>query len=406
MTDKNGKSLRIVLVGISWPPETFIEGLIKGLIEAGSEVTVACDEKPAASWLPHPQFHWLHAPVWRGSMAARLVRTARMRTSVPSKGSNDIRRFKSHVRRTDGWRERVQAWHLLLPFAGLRWDIIYFPWNSAAISYLPLFELGSPVILSCRGSQLNIAPLDPMRSGLKEALQETFQKAAAVHCVSEAIMHQAAKYGLEPEKARVIRPAVDPQFFYPPADKLQTDQFWVTTTGTLTWPKGHEYALQSISNLRDRGINVRFNILGDGPDRQRMLYTIRDLNLEKVVRLHGLKSQEGVRELLQKSDVFLLSSLSEGISNAVLEAMACGIPIVTTDCGGMTEAVTDGVEGFVVPVRNADAITGALKMLWEDPQLRRRMGKAGRQRVEKSFSLVQQVDQFTSLYKQTAQASH
>ncbi len=395
--------LKIVFVGISWPPETFIERLIKGLIQAGAEVTVACERRPVASWLPHRQFRWLYAPAWRGSMASRLVRTARMRIRYLNRKSSHVRLFESHVRQAVSWRERIQSWHKLLPFVGLRSDVIYFPWNSAAISYLPLFELGMPVILSCRGTQVNIAPLNPERSQLKEELATTFRKAAAVHCVSQAILNEATKYGLESKKADVIRPAVDPTFFFPATQVHPSNIFRISTTGGLSWRKGHEYALQSIRALKDRGINLHFNIIGEGPERERLLYSVRDLKLEAVVRLHGRKTPEGVRELLQSSDVFLLSSLSEGISNALLEAMACGVPVVTTDCGGMGEVVTDGVEGFVIPVRNVDAITEALKRLFEDPALRKRMGNAGRQRVENSFSLSQQIDQFLSLCERTAQ---
>ena len=406
MTGTNSERLRIVFAGISWPPETFIQRLINGLIEAGAEITVACEQQPEPKWLSHSQFQWLYAPTWRGSLVARLLETARMRLKSPGRGSSDISLFKTHARRIKNWRERIPIWHQLLPFAGLRWDIIYFPWNSAAISYLPLFELGSPVVVSCRGTQVSIAPLNPERSDLADALQKTFQKAAAVHCVTEAILSDAAKYGLDPQKARVIRPAVDPKFFSPRVnDVARGDTFHITTTGALIWRKGYEYALQSIRNLLDQGIKVQFNILGAGPERSRVLYTIRDLNLEDVVQLHGPKGPEEVRELLQRSDAFLLSSLSEGISNALLEAMACAVPVVTTDCGGMREAVTDGVEGFVVPTRNAAAITKALITLSNDPELGKRMGKAGRRRVEESFSLSRQIDQFLSLYKQIAQAS-
>ena len=397
-------AVSIAFVGISWPPETFIERLIKGLIQAGAEVTVACDSRPVANWLPHHQLNWLYAPSWRGSLLVRLIRTGRMTIKSLGRGLNDVRLFKPYVEQADTWRKRVQSWHQLLPFVGFRPDIIYFPWNSAAISHLPLFDLGVPVILSCRGSQVNVSPLNSQRSQLKDELAETFRKAAAVHCVSEAILNEATKYGLDTQKANVIRPAVDPEFFCLPAENVpDSETFRITTTGALIWRKGYEYALQSIRALKDRGINVRFSIVGEGPERDRVLFNIRDLDLEGVVQLHGVKSPAAVREVLQNSDVFLLSSLSEGISNALLEAMACRLPVVTTDCGGMREAVKNGVEGFVVPVRDVDAMTEALGTLWQNPKLRIQMGEAGRKRVLQSFSLPRQVEQFLSLCKQTAQ---
>jgi glycosyltransferase involved in cell wall biosynthesis len=103
---------------------------------------------------------------------------------------------------------------------------------------------------------------------------------------------------------------------------------------------------------------------------------------------------------LQRADVFVLASLSEGISNAVLEAMACGLPIVTTDCGGMREAITDGVEGFVVPVRDSESMANALEKLIADKVLRAEMGCRARERILGGFTLERQVEQFLAMYEE------
>ena len=84
------------------------------------------------------------------------------------------------------------------------------------------------------------------------------------------------QYGLSPEKAYVIRPAVSVDFFNPSGCKTQNGVFRVVTTGALIWLKGYEYALLAIRQLKDKGVRVRFDIIGDGPERQRLLYTIRD----------------------------------------------------------------------------------------------------------------------------------
>jgi len=238
---------------------------------------------------------------------------------------------------------------------------------------------------------------------LRNSLPEVFNRASAVHCVSEAIKQEAVKYGLDPGKAWVIRPAVDPDVFRP-AGSSRTGEGLVNiaTIASPIWSKGYEYVLQAVRMVLDQGYQVRFHIVGDGPERQRVVYTVHDLDLEDAVVLHGRCSEEQVVRLLQQSDVFLLSSLSEGISNAVLEAMACGLPIVTTECGGMREAVTDGVEGFVVPVRDPTAMAEALIRLIEDPDLRRRMGHAGRERVLREFTLDQQVQQWLELLEAVA----
>src|SRR5690606_30820887 len=123
------------------------------------------------------------------------------------------------------------------------------------------------------------------------------------------------------------------------------------------------------------------------------------LGLEVHVSRCGRLTPAEVRSRLQQADAFLLSSLSEGISNAVLEAMACGLPIVTTDCGGMREAVSDGVEGFVVPTRDPQAMAEALHRLATAPARARAMGRVGRERVCREFTLRNQAQDFATLYR-------
>jgi len=354
------QGLHILVVGMAWPPETFLARLLCGLLDRGVAVTLVSARRPDAAWLIRRGFHWL-----------------------PS----------IHLK---GWPVRHLAW--FGRNAARRWDLIYFPWNSAAIGHLPLFDLGLPAVISSRGSQVNIAPHNPRRAEIRAGLRSTFEKAAAVHCVSEAILTESQNFGLDPSKAVVIHPAVDVEFFCPPSERRETDDvFHVISTGSLIWVKGYEYALSAVRRLKDQGVPVKYTIIGDGPERQRVRYTIQDLGLEEQVTLSGRQPPEEVRNALQQADAFLLSSLSEGISNAVLEAMSCGLPVVTTDCGGMREAVTDGVEGFVVPVRDLDAITVSLSALWRSPERRCEQGKAGRDRVLRDFRSDHQIDEFIAL---------
>lgn len=362
--------LRVLFVGLRWPPETFILRLIAGLERRGIGVTVATRERPSGpdaarvAWLPLP-----------GGPASPLGRA---------------------WRRVGPGRARRDA----LPVAGF--DVVYFPWNSAAIAYQDVLGR-APAVISCRGSQINVAPHNPERAAIRDGLAATFGRAAAVHCVSAQIRDEATRYGLDPRKAVIIHPAVDPALFRPaaapsPLRPGSPSPLRLLTTGSIIWRKGYEYALLAVRELLDRGVAAHFDIIGDGPEGQRLRYTIHDLALQDHVTWHGACPPAEVLRRLQAADVFLLTSLSEGISNAVLEAMACGLPVVTTDVDGMPEAVTDGVEGFLVPPRDPAATAGALARLAASPDLRRTMGDAGRRRVQRDFALDDQIAAFVDLF--------
>jgi colanic acid/amylovoran biosynthesis glycosyltransferase len=391
--------MKVLIIGAKWPPETFLDRLIIGLVDKGVDVTFAVEKGNNDSSVSHPGIRWLNAPSWQGPIPLRLILLSRMFLRGLILDFSMICRIASLIRPVPDFQERLKTWFRYLPFVGHKWDIVYFPWNGHATTYGQFFQGNCPYVVSCRGSQINILPHQPGRQRYIEELRETFCTAAAIHCVSDAIKAEARQYGLDPDKARVIRPAVDPNFFHPGEGSKPSYNFTIISVGSLIWSKGYEYALQAIRLLVDQRIAVSFHIIGDGPERQRILYTIYDLKLTGQVQLHGSLAPTQVRSQLQQADAFLLGSLSEGISNAVLEAMACGLPVVTTDCGGMREAVTDGVEGFVVPRANPQAMAAALSQLALDQEKRRKMGERGRVRILEHFTLAQQVQDFIKMYQ-------
>lgn len=315
----------------------------------------------------------------------------------------DYRTMTGALGKVSGASERVRLRHRFGPFMGRRWDVMYFPWISSAVEHLPVFEQARAVVVSCRGTQINVAPHCPARSSMVREYRVCFDRASAVHCVSQAMVESACEMGLERGKAVVIRPAVDPEQFVPRESEPGTDcPLSVSCVGNLAWVKGHEWALMAVRECVDRGLDLRFDLVGDGPERSRVLYTIGDLGLSRHVRWHGKLPVDRVAAIVRNSDVFLQSSISEGISNAVLEAMSCGVPIVTTECGGMREAVRDGVEGIVTEIGNSHAMAEAIWRLGRDRDGRRAMGEAGRRRVINEFNLKGHVDRWVKLLTRVA----
>lgn len=394
-------ALRVLFVGVKWPPETFLTRLMHGLAQRGVHVTLTAPNPPDDRWQPIANVDILVTHSWSGAAATRFARTGGRLVAASARSLPETRRLMNAARGRGSAGRTIENLYRWLPFAGRSWDVIYFPWNATAITYLPLMDKG-PSVVSCRGTQVNVSPHNPQRAELREGLGVTFRKAAAVHCVSEAIRDEALKYGLDKAKSVVIRPAIDPEVFRPAPSRVPNGLFQVISTGDVIWRKGYEYALAAVRRLVDEGVPVRYDIVGNGVENQRLLFTIRDLQLDKHVHWHGQLPPAEVVARLQQADVFLLPSLSEGISNAVLEGMACGLPVVTTRVGGMAEAVTDGAEGFLVPARDGMGLADALLALWHWPRLRERMGAAGRERVTREFRLSDQTDAFVKLFRSVA----
>ncbi len=163
-----GKPLHVLIAGIRWPPETFLARLIDGLLHAGVQITVATANRPEAGWQRRSGFTWLPAPAWEGNYPLRLLRLGWQMSRAWISSPRDMRILGKQVRQTNAINARLRLWQRWSPYAGKRWDVIYFPWNSGAIEHLALFDLGMPVVISCRGSQVNVAPHNPQRTDIQE----------------------------------------------------------------------------------------------------------------------------------------------------------------------------------------------------------------------------------------------
>jgi colanic acid/amylovoran biosynthesis glycosyltransferase len=333
-----------------------------------------------------------------------VLATARlpgMAAAAMRRSPEECRRLVELIRsRRHKARDVAKHLYRLLPFVGEHPDIMHFEFASKAVELIELFDLlPCRKVVSCRGADVSIQPLsDPE---LADGLREVFNRVDRVHCVSRDILERGCDFGLDPEKAFVNHPSIDSSFFQPPAlPRRQDGPLTIVSVGRLHWKKGYEYALQAIRSLVDRGVSAHYQIVGEGAAEDAIRFALWELRLEDRVELLGAQPKERVRELLTSADVFLLPSLSEGLSNAALEAMATELPVVTTTAGGMAEAVRDGIEGYVVPTRSPDLMAERLARLAADPTLRAEMGRRGRDRIEESFTIERQTARFLECYRE------
>jgi len=162
--------------------------------------------------------------------------------------------------------------------------------------------------------------------------------------------------------------------------------------------KDHASLLTAIATLRTRHPSVRLVLIGDGPCQEPLRAQATRLGIADAVTFAGERVGH-TNNIHQLFDVSVLCSLSEGFPNALVEAMAAGVPVVATAVGGNVDAVVDGVTGFLVPSRSPAQLASALAQLAEDRALRQRMGAAGRERARREFSEERVLASLESLYE-------
>ena len=186
-----------------------------------------------------------------------------------------------------------------------------------------------------------------------------------------------------------------------PVARSTAEGFVIGTIGRLSAVKDQASLLHAFAQLRDslpaeRFAQLRLVIIGSGPLADELQQLAEALGIGAQLWLAG--AREDIEAQLRRIDLFVLPSLAEGIPVTVLEAMACSRPVVAAAVGGVPELVVDGVTGTLVPAADSQALANALTEYIDAPQLCRRHGEAGRERVVEHFSLERMVDDYRNLY--------
>lgn len=276
-------------------------------------------------------------------------------------------------------------------------DIFHLQWAKGIEDWLWVKEFGIQYVLSLRGTHISISPIADVT--LSEIYKANLHKVNGFHAVSKAILEEAKKYEPNLKKAEVIYSGLDlEKLIYKPKTTINS-KLKILSIGRSHWLKGYHYALDACAFLKEKNVNFQYTIIGI--DKEEELIFQRDqLDLASEVTFQKSLPFPKVIEQIQEADILLLPSLEEGIANVVLEAMALGTLVISTNCGGMQEVVNDGENGFIVPVRNAKAISEALlkasKLSLLDYNAMTQKAKVV---IEKQHSNEKMVDDFNAFYE-------
>lgn len=319
--------------------------------------------------------HWTRFPAFPGGVG------------LPSSGAFLFARILQKVRGI----HRRNPLHLIHAHAAM-------PCGHAAV--LLGRELGIPFVVTVHGLDAFSTNQVSGYAGewCKRISRLVYRSAKSVICVSEKVRDQVLEGAAAPVNTTVIYNGVDPQAFAPVKENVVPGL--ILSVGNLIPTKGHSQLLRAFAAVHQQFPDASCEIIGEGPERSRLLTLAVQLNIAERVRFLGRQSRSNVADAMHRCTVFALPSVYEGLGCVYLEAMSSEKPVIGCRGQGIDEIIQHRSNGWLVGADNLQELTDALLVLLKDTQLQRQLGDAARQTILQGFTLAHQAEQFARLYRE------
>jgi glycosyltransferase involved in cell wall biosynthesis len=236
-------------------------------------------------------------------------------------------------------------------------------------------------------------------------LPQKAELARFVICISDYARSQLmGMVGTEHwDKMRVVHCAVDLTRFRPVDRRPRAEVLQIVNVGRAVPEKGQAVLIQALAELARRGVEARLTVVGDGPQLAELRELADHLGLAGSVEFTGAVGQGEIVTYYERADVFAMPSFAEGVPVVLMEAMATGLPVVSTRITGIPELIDDGESGFLVRPGRADELASALeRVLGATAEERAEMGRAGRAKVEAEFAVEPVAQQLLDTFREMA----
>ncbi len=407
--------MKIAFLVWSFPvlSEPFILNQITGLIERGHQVdiypcAVDChsEKKPAKVHPSVEKYHLIERTYYPPSRPKNLLWRWLKAVGLLLNNLGRNTKFFWQLINILKYGTSLKLLYRAIPFsANKSYDIIHCQFGTLGPIALSLKEAGilnGKLITTFRGIDIS-SHVDKQGDRVYEDL---FQQGNFFLANCDFFRQRAIKIGCDRMKIIVHGSGIDcSKFTFTPRYFPTDGTVRIATTGRLVEKKGIEYAIRGIAKLVKNNSNLEYNIIGDGILKEDLQTLIRELNLTHIVKLVGYKQQEEIIEILDKSHIFIAPSVTaadgnqDAPVNTLKEAMAMGLPVISTFHGGIPELVEDGISGLLVPERDENAIANKLNYLLEHPQIWPEMGKAGCARVKEKYDMNKLNDELVEIYQ-------
>lgn len=259
----------------------------------------------------------------------------------------------------------------------------------------------SPIVLTAWGSDIFLDARGRKEILIKQALQQ----ADLITCDGDSLKEAMIKLDADPQKIRIITHGVDTQKFKP---RTKEDGLFdelsslhgpiVISTRQLRPVYSVETLIRSVPLVLKEVPSAMFVILGDGEERQYLEDLTRSLNIEKNVLFKGIVPHEDLAKYLSESDIYVSTSLSDSTAVSNLEAMACGLAPIVTDIGDNRVWVTDGLNGFLIPIKDQGALAEKIILLLKESNMREMFGLRNRAIIEAKSDYYQEMRRMEKIY--------
>ncbi|MEZ4944364.1 MAG: glycosyltransferase family 4 protein [Cyclobacteriaceae bacterium] len=381
----------LIMVGAEKPP-VFIANLVYQLADRGIHVGLFGKNTTIS---PHPNISFVHSDY------TTLSDFRILGYIIISVFYSPLLVYKAFglVDHTTDKKVRIKMLFRLIKILRFAPDVIHIQWPIHA-NYLTKFIQSKVIkfIISLRGSQINVKPYTDV--SVNKLYQQIFPF-CYFHSVSENLKIKSLAWHANKEKVKVIYSPVSHLFLdaFVQNKQKRSSSLRILSIGRFHWVKGYNYAIEAIKILKAKNVECNYTIVADNEVPAELLYQIKDAGLTNTVSIRGGVLHDKIPLLLRDYDVFLLPSVEEGIANVVIEAMAQGLPVISTNCGGINELIANGQNGWLVPVRDPHAMAQAIEEFsWLPVATVDEIRNEAHLAVKKKFS-TENIDHFIGFYK-------
>ena len=256
--------------------------------------------------------------------------------------------------------------------------------------------LSIPVIVSTRHHEIL-----PKSNTLLYKIEDYLAKKLNTRTISisESVHEFMLKTGYAADKICLIPNGIDSDFFSPNPSVMK-EQYSIVSVGRLVEEKNFDLLIDTVNILKKEYADIRCTIIGDGPLFNPLFQKITSLGLQKNILLCGAKPNEMVKKIMQQKQIYISTSVFEGLPLSVLEAMALELPVIASASGSIPNVIRDGESGFLIESNDAEQIAKAVRSLFEQSHMRVKLGKSARRTIVEKYSVKTLTAKTQELYQE------